>query len=97
MPPGLGRVLLLEPTWPWQSSVLLGNGAKTRPGPWRSTAARASRQRAVVALFGAGQHSSGLPARVHLTITGDAEGKVGTLGIDSLHVDVAAVAVSETG
>ena len=39
------------------SSILVRSGAKSRPGPWRSTAARASRQRAVVTLFRAEQRS----------------------------------------
>ena len=39
------------PPRPLPSSDLLRCGAGTRQGPWRSTAARASRQRAVVALF----------------------------------------------
>ena len=48
------RALLSQP---WPSSVPLGRyGATSRQGPWRSTAARASRQRAVVALFAAERH-----------------------------------------
>ena len=44
------------PPRPLPSSDLLRCGAGTRQGPWRSTAARASRQRAVVALFAAERH-----------------------------------------
>ena len=51
--PGSRRVVLLVPTSrPWPFLCPLGLcGASTRPGLWRSAAARASRQRAVVALF----------------------------------------------
>ena len=56
------RVVLHVPTLrPWPFSVSVARcSASTRPGPWRSTAARASRQRAVVALFAAVR----LPQRV---------------------------------
>ena len=42
--------------WPLPLSDLVRCGAWTRQGKWRSTAARASRQRAVVALFAAEGH-----------------------------------------
>ena len=43
--------------WPWPSSGAVRCGAKTWPGPGRSTAARATMQHAVVALHAAEQHS----------------------------------------